>query len=67
MNVATELDLGPLTWVKGEIDLALRRAEEALAAWVAGGDPTQVRFCRTHVHQVNGALDIPLELAFQRQ
>jgi len=58
MNVATEFDLGPLTWVKGEIDLALGRAEEALAAWVAGGDPTQVRFCRTHVHQVNGALDI---------
>ena len=29
MNAATEFDLGPLTWVKGEIDLALQRAEEA--------------------------------------
>ena len=30
MNAATEFDLGPLTWVKGEIDLALQRAEEML-------------------------------------
>ena len=30
MNAATEFDLGPLTWVKGEIDLALERAAEAL-------------------------------------
>ena len=58
MNAATEFDLGPLTWVKGEIDLALERAEEALGHYVAEGDATQLKFCRTHVHQVHGALSM---------
>ena len=58
MNAATEFDLGPLTWVKGEIDQALLRAAEALALFAANADVTQLRFCRTHVHQVHGALDI---------
>ena len=58
MNAATEFDLGPLTWVKGEIDQALQRAEEALDQFVANADVTQLKFCRTHVHQVHGALDI---------
>jgi chemosensory pili system protein ChpA (sensor histidine kinase/response regulator) len=58
MNAATEFDLGPLTWVKGEIDQALQRAEEALGQFVANADATQLKFCRTHVHQVHGALDI---------
>ena len=30
MNAATEFDLGPLTWVKGEIDQALVSASDAL-------------------------------------
>lgn len=58
MNAATEFDLGPLTWVKGEIDLALERAEEALGLYAASADVTQLKFCRTHVHQVHGALSI---------
>jgi len=58
MNAATEFDLGPLTWVKGEIDLALARATEALGQHELSGDATQLRFCRTHVHQVHGALSI---------
>jgi chemosensory pili system protein ChpA (sensor histidine kinase/response regulator) len=58
MNAATEFDLGPLTWVKGEIDLALERAAEALKLSAAGADLTQFKFCRTHVHQVHGALAI---------
>ena len=58
MNAATEFDLGPLTWVKGEIDLALQRAEEALGQYEAGADGTPLKFCRTHVHQVHGALSI---------
>jgi chemosensory pili system protein ChpA (sensor histidine kinase/response regulator) len=56
MNAATEFDLGPLTWVKGEIDQALERANEALRQ--SSTDPTQIKFCRTHVHQVHGALAI---------
>ncbi|MDQ5906234.1 MAG: hypothetical protein QG590_715, partial [Pseudomonadota bacterium] len=58
MNVATEFDVGPLTWVKSEIDLALDRAGEALAQFAANGDATQLKFCRTHLHQVRGALAI---------
>ncbi|MBF1164563.1 MAG: Hpt domain-containing protein [Dechloromonas agitata] len=58
MNAATEFDLGPLTWVKGEIDQALERAEEAFGQYVAEADLTRLKFCRTHVHQVHGALSI---------
>jgi len=58
MNAATEFDLGPLTWVKGEIDLVLERAGEAFDLYKTGADATQLKFCRTHVHQVHGALAI---------
>ncbi|MFT3848931.1 MAG: Hpt domain-containing protein [Propionivibrio sp.] len=63
MNAATEFDVGPLTWVKSEIDLALGRADQALQQYAASldagdGDLTQIRFCRTHLHQVQGALTI---------
>ena len=63
MNAATEFDVGPLTWVKSEIDLALERADQALSQYAAGlasgsGDLTQIKFCRTHLHQVQGALTI---------
>jgi chemosensory pili system protein ChpA (sensor histidine kinase/response regulator) len=63
MNAQTDFDIGPLTWVKSEIDLALERADKALqelAASVAvdNADLGQVRFCRTHLHQVQGALTI---------
>ena len=58
MTAASEFDTGPLGWVKGEIDLALARAGEALQHFADGGDTTQLRFCRTHLHQVQGALTI---------
>ena len=58
MNAATEFDLGPLTWVKGEIDAALDRAGEALLQFREGRDLTKLKFCRTHIHQVHGALSI---------
>ena len=76
MDAATEFDVGPLTWVKSEVDLALERADLALqkfsesvlkgassaalndSAASAAGDLTQVTFCRTHLHQVQGALTI---------
>ncbi len=63
MNAPTDFDIGPLTWVKSEIDLALERGDAALQAFTASavgarGDFTQVRFCRTHLHQVHGALTI---------
>ncbi|WP_291994872.1 Hpt domain-containing protein [Candidatus Accumulibacter sp. ACC003] len=63
MNAPTNFDIGPLTWVKSEIDLALERADKALQEFIANAgdeseDRTQVRFCRTHLHQVQGALTI---------
>jgi chemosensory pili system protein ChpA (sensor histidine kinase/response regulator) len=64
MDVATEFDIGPLTWVKSEVDLALQRADLALQQFSEGvpngapGDLTQITFCRTHLHQVQGALTL---------
>ncbi len=59
MAAATDLDLGPLSWVKGEIDLALGRAHEALGKFGENpGDSAQLKFARTHLHQAHGALSI---------
>jgi len=56
---ATDLDLGPLSWVKGEIDLALGRASEALAKFIENSaDSAQLKFAQTHLHQAHGALSI---------
>ncbi len=57
MNAA-DLDIGPLTWVKGEIDLALDRAAGALDRHEAGVDAADLRAARTHLHQAHGALSI---------
>ena len=63
MNAVTEFDVGPLTWVKSEIDLALERALQAVDLYetsvpTGAVDVTQLKFCRTHLHQVQGALTI---------
>jgi chemosensory pili system protein ChpA (sensor histidine kinase/response regulator) len=59
MSSAHELDLGPLTWVKGEIDLALERAATALAeAGTAPDSLGRIKFAQTHLHQAHGALSI---------
>ena len=63
MNAVTDFDVGPLTWVKSEIDLALERAAQTLDQFSAGAasgteDLTQIKYCRTHLHQVQGALTI---------
>ncbi|MDR1274824.1 MAG: Hpt domain-containing protein, partial [Candidatus Accumulibacter sp.] len=62
-DTATEFDVGPLVWVKTEIDQALTRARQAfqqyaVASRSASGGADQIRFCRTHLHQVKGALAI---------
>ncbi|PLK49353.1 Hpt domain-containing protein [Uliginosibacterium sp. TH139] len=59
MSQKNEFDVGPLTWVKGEIDAALSAARERLAEVQA--DPAQrepLRFAQSHVHQASGALSI---------
>jgi chemosensory pili system protein ChpA (sensor histidine kinase/response regulator) len=59
MGAANEFDVGPLTWVKGEIEQALAKAAEALGAYAANPmDSTQLKFCKTHLHQAHGALEI---------
>ena len=59
MNTAAELDIGPLTWVKGEIDLALERALDALNRHSAKSpDATDLKVARAHLHQAHGALSI---------
>ena len=59
MGAANEFDVGPLTWVKGEIEQALAKAADALVAFAANPlDTTQLKFCKTHLHQAHGALEI---------
>jgi len=58
-ETATEFDLGPLSWVQGEIDQALARGLESLAAFRASGkDLTSLKHARTHIHQAAGAIQM---------
>ena len=59
MTLANEPDIGPLTWVKSEIDQALSHAAESLqSALGSTNSPAQVQFAQNHLHQVGGALSI---------
>ncbi|WP_018412604.1 Hpt domain-containing protein [Methyloversatilis thermotolerans] len=55
---AGDQDLGPLIWVRGEIDLALVRAAEALGDAAHPPGAEALKFAQTHVHQARGALSI---------
>ena len=56
---APDFDLGPLSWVQGEIDQALGRGLDSLAAFQANpGDGTELKHARTHVHQAAGAIQM---------
>jgi len=58
-DTGQDFDLGPLSWVHGEIDHALGRGLESLAAYKAAPrDVTPLRQSRTHVHQAAGALQM---------
>lgn len=55
----SEFDLGPLTWVKGEIDQALARGLAALAEFAAEPDDKMpLKHAATHIHQAAGAVQI---------
>ncbi len=57
MRLQEDLDFTTLSWVKAELDETLRQARHALEAYVE--DPTdasQMRFCATYLHQVQGTL-----------
>jgi chemosensory pili system protein ChpA (sensor histidine kinase/response regulator) len=54
-----EFDLGPLTWVKAEIDQSLAKGVAALQAFAQDPDEqTQLRHAQTHIHQAAGAVQI---------
>jgi chemosensory pili system protein ChpA (sensor histidine kinase/response regulator) len=54
-----EFDIGPLTWVRGEIDQALERSRTSLRAYAANpAESNQIKFAQTHFHQAHGALQI---------
>ena len=54
-----EFDLGPLSWVQGEIDQALSRGLESLAQFRANpNDGTPLKHARSHVHQAAGAIQM---------
>src|SRR5229473_847063 len=59
MTARGDFDVGPLSWVKGEIDHAIQRAQEALRAFAANsGDAAQLKSSQSHLHQAHGALSI---------
>ena len=51
------VDIGPLTWVKGEIDLALDRAGDLLRT-AGDGDKAVISQAAAQLHQAHGALAI---------
>src|SRR6478752_2194475 len=56
-NPATDFDLGPLSWVKTEIDHSLNQARENLDKLAAApADRAPVKYILTHLHQATGAL-----------
>lgn len=59
MSPGTAFDIGPLTWVKGEIELALDRAGEDLMRYgEAPAEAARLAAARAHLHQASGALSI---------
>ncbi|MBS1209075.1 MAG: putative pilus biose protein [Proteobacteria bacterium] len=59
MSLNNDFDVGPLTWVKGEIDTALNAARDRLSEVQADNSQREpLRFAQSHVHQASGALSI---------
>ena len=58
-DVGPEIDVGPLSWVQGEIDQALTRGLDSLAKFVAAPeDATALKHAQTHIHQAAGAIQM---------
>src|SRR6267142_3219148 len=59
MTARADFDVGPLSWVKGEIDHAIQRSQEALRAFATNSaDAVQLKSSQSHLHQAHGALSI---------
>ena len=57
MRLQDDLDFTTLNWVKQELDETLKQGRQALEAFVEDpADASQMRFCATYLHQVQGTL-----------
>jgi chemosensory pili system protein ChpA (sensor histidine kinase/response regulator) len=57
--VSENFDIGPLTWVKEEIDKSLDAALDSLDAFADNlSDYSPLRIAQTHIYQASGALDM---------
>ncbi len=57
--MSSVIDIGPLSWVKSEIDSSLERARGSLAAFAADpADRKALKAAQTHLHQAYGAVQI---------
>ncbi len=57
MRAQDDIDYTTLAWIKGELDETLKQARHALEAYVEdASDASQIRFCATYLHQVQGTL-----------
>ncbi len=57
--MASVVDIGPLSWVKSEIDSSLERARGSLRAFAADpADLKSLKAAQTHLHQAYGAVQI---------
>ena len=53
------IDIGPLSWVKSEIDSSLERARASLKGYAANlGDRKPLKAAQSHLHQAYGAVQI---------
>ncbi len=58
-NPAAAFDVGPLSWVKSEIDHSLAEAQQYLDKVAADpADTKSAKYLATHLHQVSGALSM---------
>lgn len=59
MSPTNDFDIGPLSWVKPEIDATLNRARESLDEFQRNpGSREPLRFAQGHMHQASGALSL---------
>jgi chemosensory pili system protein ChpA (sensor histidine kinase/response regulator) len=57
--MSAAFDIGPLSWVKSEIDSSLERARSALRAYGGRAEARgELANCRAHLHQAAGAVQI---------
>ena len=57
MKTQDDIDFTTLAWVKQELDDTLKQAQQALEAYVEEpSDKSQMRFCASYLHQVQGTL-----------